>query len=106
MKKKWRRYEVLLPQRFNDGSRVPKRWLAEAVNEIINQFGAVSFDKGKLEGRWLSDRKLYRDILSKLVIDMLDTSKNRLWMRKYKSKWKKRLEQLELWMVSYGVEVE
>jgi len=44
MSKKWRRYELLLPQRFNDGSPVPNAWLVKAVNEIVDQFGAVSFE--------------------------------------------------------------
>ncbi|HMF19986.1 MAG TPA: hypothetical protein VKE98_22460 [Gemmataceae bacterium] len=52
MKSKWRRYEVLLPHRFNDGRPVPNAWLAEAVNEIVDQFRAVSFEKMKVEGRW------------------------------------------------------
>lgn len=106
MPKKWRRYEVLLPRRFNDGSAVPKVWLGEAVNEIIDRFGAVSFEKGKLEGRWRSEKKIYRDILARIVVDVPDTSKNRQWMKNYKSKWRKRLQQLELWMVSYQIEIE
>jgi hypothetical protein len=40
MKSKSRRYEVLLPVRFNDGTDVPEELLAEAVNEIVEQFNA------------------------------------------------------------------
>ena len=40
MSSKWRRYEVLLPLKFNDGRDVPELWLAEAVLEIVDQFGA------------------------------------------------------------------
>lgn len=52
MKSKSRRYEVLLPVRFNDGQDVPDEVLGEAVNEIVEQFGAVSFYKEAVEGRW------------------------------------------------------
>ena len=38
MKSKSRRYEVLLPVRFNDGKEVPDELLGEAVNEIVDQF--------------------------------------------------------------------
>jgi hypothetical protein len=31
MSSKWRRYEVLLPLRLNDGRDAPEEWLAEAV---------------------------------------------------------------------------
>ena len=40
MKSKSRRYEVLLPVRFNDGLDVPEELLGEAVNEIVDQFSA------------------------------------------------------------------
>ena len=37
---------------------------------------------------------------------MPDSGKNRQWMKLFKDRWKIRLEQLELWMVSYRIEVE
>jgi hypothetical protein len=46
MRSKSRRYEVLLPVRFNDGKDVPEELLGEAVNEIVDQFNAVTFHKG------------------------------------------------------------
>jgi hypothetical protein len=42
----------------------------------------------------------------KVVVDVPDSAKNRGWMKKFKALWKERLEQLELWMVSYRVDVE
>jgi hypothetical protein len=42
MSSKWRRFEVLLPLQFNDGGEVPSEWIAEAVLEIVNHFGAAS----------------------------------------------------------------
>jgi hypothetical protein len=38
--------------------------------------------------------------------DVPDSAKSRQLMRLFKSRWKIRLEQLELWMVSYRIEVE
>jgi len=35
-----------------------------------------------------------------------DTARNRQWMRKFKGRWKSRLNQLEPWMVSYVIELE
>ena len=57
MKSKSRRYEVLLPVRFNDGRDVPDDLLGDAVNEI----GAVTFYKETAEGRWRHGDLLYRD---------------------------------------------
>lgn len=42
----------------------------------------------------------------KIVIDVLDEEANREWMREYKMRWKEKLEQLELWLVSYTIDVD
>jgi hypothetical protein len=49
---------------------------------------------------------LYRDTLVRLVIDAPDSPEHRDWMRSFKDRWKARLEQLELWLVSYSIEVD
>jgi hypothetical protein len=41
MSSKWRRFEVLLPLQFNDGREIPAEWLAEAVLEVVDHFGAA-----------------------------------------------------------------
>jgi len=40
------------------------------------------------------------------VVDVLDNSANRKWMKAYKARWKERLEQVEIWMVSYRIDIE
>jgi hypothetical protein len=85
---------------------VPSEWLAEAVLEIVDQFGAASYETQKLEGHWRHGGVLYRDNLVRLVVDVPDSAKSRQWMKQFKGRWKIRLEQLELWMVSYRIEVE
>jgi len=47
MSSRWRRYEVLLPVQFNDGRAVPSEWLAEAVLEVVDHFGAASYETQK-----------------------------------------------------------
>jgi hypothetical protein len=106
MSSKWRRFEVLLPLQFNDGRDVPNDWLVEAVLEIVDQFGAASYETQRVEGHWRHAGTLYRDNLVRLVVDMPDTTNKRAWMREFKARWKARLDQLELWLVSYRIEVE
>ena len=106
MSSKWRRFEVLLPLQFNDGREVPAEWLAEAVLEVVDDFGAASYETQKVEGHWRHGGVLYRDNLVRVVVDVPDTAKHRQWMRQLKGRWKARLEQLELWLVSYRIEVE
>ena len=50
MKSKSRRYEVLLPARFNDGRDVPDDLLGKAIDEVIDQFHAGSYSKDAVEG--------------------------------------------------------
>ena len=53
MKSTSRRFEVLLPVRYNDGRDIPDELIAEAVNEIVAQFDAVSFFEEAAQGIWL-----------------------------------------------------
>jgi hypothetical protein len=106
MSSKWRRFEVLLPLQFNDGQNVPTEWLADAVLEVVEQFGAASYETQQVEGHWRHEGATYRDNLVRLVVDLPDTAKNRAWMKQFKQRWKKKLQQLELWMVSYLITIE
>jgi hypothetical protein len=40
----WRRFEFLLPLRFNDGQAVPDRAVGQTLEEIQARFGAVSWE--------------------------------------------------------------
>jgi hypothetical protein len=106
MSSSWRRFEVLLPLRFNDGRDVPPDWLAEAVFEIVDRFGAASYETQKVEGHWRHGGVVYRDDLVRVVVDAPDSAENRDWMKTFKERWRVRLEQLELWVVSYPIDIE
>ena len=68
MSSKWRRYEVLLPLQFNDGRDVRPELLADAVLEIVDHFGAASYETLKVEGHWRHGGVIYRDNLVKIVV--------------------------------------
>ena len=106
MSSKLRRFEVLLPTRFNDGRVVPDEWFADALDEIVDHFGTVSFHKEAVEGYWQHAGTLYRDELGMIVVDVPNDAKSRKWMKAFKARWKERLEQLEIWMVSYLIDIE
>jgi hypothetical protein len=97
---------VLLPARFNDGRDIPDVLLADAINEIVAEFEAASLYKEAAEGYWVHEEILYRDQLALIVVDVRDTAKNRKWMRGFKARWKEKLEQIEIWMVSYQIDIE
>lgn len=100
-----RRFEVLLPLRFNDGREVPPEWMADAVLEVVERFSAASYETQKVEGHWRHGGVTYRDDLIRLVVDVADTEDNRAWMKEFKERWKAKLEQLDLWVVSYLIDI-
>ena len=106
MSSKSRRFEILLPLKFNDGSTVPRDWFAEAAKELAVQFGAASYETQKIQGQWRHGGVVYHDTLIKIVIDLPDTAENRRWMKSYRDRWKIRLKQIELWLVSYLIVIE
>ena len=106
MSSKLRRFEILLPRQFNDGRDIPRELLGLALDEVVERFGAASFEPTAVEGRWRHEGILYSDSLAKIVIDDDDTDENRRWMRDFKARWKERLDQLDLWLVSYEIDVE
>jgi hypothetical protein len=67
---------VLLPLQFNDGRDVPAEWLADAVLEVVGEFGAASYETQRVEGHWRHAGVIYRDNLVRLVVDVPDTAKN------------------------------
>lgn len=106
MNSRWRRFEILLPLQFNDGRDIPSEWLAEATLEVVDHFGSASYETQKVEGQWRSSGVLYRDNLVKIVVDVPDLVENRDWMKLFKAKWKDRLKQIDLWMISSEIEIE
>jgi hypothetical protein len=73
MQKPFRRYELLLPTRFNSGEPVPAELFADTLLDLEKRFGAVSSETQRIEGRWRFQGELYRDELVR-VSAMFSTS--------------------------------
>ena len=56
MSSKLRRFEILLPRQFNDGRDVPRDLLGLALDEVVEMFGAASFEPTTVEG-FLASRR-------------------------------------------------
>jgi hypothetical protein len=55
------------------------------VLEIVDHFGAASYETQQVEGHWRHSEILYRDDLMRLVVDVPDSARNRQWMRQFKT---------------------
>jgi hypothetical protein len=70
------------------------------VLEIVDRFGAAIYETQKVEGHWRHEGVTYCDDLVRLVVDVPNSDENRGWMREFKERWKAKLEQTDLWVVS------
>jgi hypothetical protein len=100
-----RRYEILLPLRFNDGKPVPDELVGQTILDIRQQFAAVSPETQVIRGHWQSQGEVFRDELVRLFVDVADTEENRAFFVAYKEQLKARFRQLDIWMTSFLVDV-
>ena len=70
MPTQFRRYEILLPTNFNDGSAVPQKLLGQSLRELRKQFGSISAETQSIEGQWEHRGKLHRDLNVRVFIDV------------------------------------
>ena len=103
--KNWRRYELLLPLRFNNGDLVPKTLLAETVQELEDRFGAVSSETQIIHGRWQSGGRAFRDDLIRIYVDVEDSAEVREFFLAFKIRAKTRFQQLDIWLISHAIDI-
>lgn len=100
------RYEVLLPVRYNDGTPVERQKFEQAIHELFERFGGVTFDFGPMTGYWLAPTgQLFEEEMVRLAVDVPDTPKNRDFFVQWKETLKERFRQAEIWMVAISLEV-
>jgi hypothetical protein len=105
MSRTLRRFELLLPLRFNDGRPVPDEFVADVLVELEQRFGAVSCETQTIRGRWQHEGQSYRDDLVRVFVDALDVSANREFFIEFKERLKARFQQLDIWLATYLIEV-
>jgi hypothetical protein len=105
MQKPFRRYELLLPTRFNSGDAVPAELFADTLLDLEERFGAVSSETQIIEGRWRYQGEVYRDELVRVFCDVADTVENRQFFVEFKERLKGRFRQIDIWMTTYPLEV-
>jgi hypothetical protein len=105
MSRTLRRYEVLLPLRFNDGQLVPDDVVADTLLELEQHFGAVSSETQTIRGFWRHEGESYRDDLIRVFVDVDDAPEHRQFFLEFKEQLKARFGQLDIWMTTYLVDV-
>jgi hypothetical protein len=89
MNTSFRRFEILLPLRLNDGSAVPNGLIADTILELREEFGAVSCETQTIQGVWTQEAEVYRDELIRVFVDTLDTEASRHFFLEFKERLKR-----------------
>jgi hypothetical protein len=100
-----RRFEILLPLRFNDGLPVPDELVGQTLLELRQQYNAVSAETQVIRGHWQHRGEVFRDELVRVFVDVADTGENRDFFVNYKEQLKTRFQQLDIWVTTYPIEV-
>lgn len=100
-----RRYEILLPLRFNAGELVPDEFVGEALLELEQKFGAVSWETQVIRGAWQQAGKFYHDELIRIFADVPDKPENRQFFLEFKERMKSKFRQLDIYLTSYLIDV-
>ncbi len=101
----FRRFEVLLPLRFNDGRAVPEGLIADTLLELRERFGAVSSETQTIRGVWQHEGQVFRDDLVRVFVDAPDLPDSREFFQQFKERAKSRFAQIDIWMITYPIEV-
>ena len=105
MQKPYRRFELLLPTKFNSGESVPGELFADTLLELEQRFGAVSSETQVIEGRWRHQGNVYRDELVRVFCDVPDAAEHLQFFVEFKERLKQRFQQLDIWMTTYPLGV-
>ncbi len=100
-----RRYEILVPLLFNDGSPVPEALLAQTFAELREKFGAASWETQLVRGSWEQEGTTFRDNLTRFFVDVPDLPEHRLFFKEFKKTLKQRFKQVDVWITSHPVDV-
>ncbi len=99
-----RRYEILLPLKFNDGQPVPAEALYQTREELLARFDGLNVLPHPLLGICLHEGQRYEDEAVRLKVDVDDTEENQFFFVNFKATLLERFQQLEIYIISYPID--
>src|SRR5438093_13751686 len=101
----FRRYEIILPTRYNDGSPVEAEKFLQTNREVALRFGAASFLPTPLRGIWSYQGQTFEEENVRLLVDVEDTPESAASFARLKETLKERFHQIDIWIVSYEIRI-
>jgi hypothetical protein len=96
-------YEVYVPLRYNDGSPVEPDVIARIGEELLDEFGGVTFFPQRNRGFWKMGHVTFRDDIVIFRALAAKVRPARRFMRQFKEELKKELKQEEMLIVERDV---
>ncbi len=93
MSNAFRRYEILLPLRYNDGSVVPDEIFGDALIELRRRFGY-----------WQQESQLCGNERTRVFVDVPDTPESNQFFLELKERLKTQFGQKEIWITTHPLE--
>jgi hypothetical protein len=87
------------------GRSWPTNSLGQTLQEIREQFGAVSAETQFIEGHWEHQGQVFRDRNIRVFVDVPDSAENQRFFVEFKERLKERFQQLDIWLTSYPLDV-
>jgi hypothetical protein len=100
-----RRYEILLPVRFNDGRLVSGELLEQTREELVAEFRGLTVAPHTVLGLWLFDGSRFEEELRRFTVDVEDSPVSQEFFVTFKARLLERFEQIEIYIVSYPVDI-
>lgn len=101
----YRRYEIILPTRYNDGTSVEPAKYLQTRRELAARFGALTFLPQPVHGEWFHERKTYEETNVRILLDVEDTTENAQFFAEFKKTLKERFRQIDIWIVSFEIRI-
>src|SRR5438552_3233833 len=100
-----RRYEILLPTTHNDGRLVDEELLENTFDEVADHLGGISVTPRAVLGIWVHEGKRHKEEMRLLSVDVDETPENQAFFVQFKVELLKRFEQIEIYIVSYPIDI-
>ena len=101
----YRRYEILLPTRYNDGAPVEAEKFDLVIEELSDRFGGITFHPEHLRGVWLHQGQKFEEANVQVVVDVEDSPEATGFFARYKQILKERFRQIDIWIVSHEIRI-
>jgi hypothetical protein len=98
----FRRYEIVLPTRYNDGAPVGAEKIDRVLQEVSSRFGGTTFHP-ELAGLLALRSPAIRRGERSAGCGREDTPENTEFFATYKETLKQRFRQIDIWIVSYEI---